>query len=556
MIEIKRLSSLEKVFLNDTGDWEDYSHGTMLINERFSFQVALRNNADSKGKIPLDVKIDSDISKCIRINEVKSVPVEFPSYSIIDENYISNAPGLYPDLLTEYSKFSLLTNMWTSLWVFVEPDETITNGEYKISINFANEHHCINISTDFIIKIYNVVSPRQKLIHTEWLHCDCIANFHKVKVWSEDFWVLFSKYIKMATNYGVNMILTPIFTPPLDTEFGGERRTVQLIDVSILDGRYQFNFDKLERWIDTCTFLGVDFFEFSHLFSQWGAGFSPKIIVEVNGEYLKKFGWHVKSNDPEYVEFLNVFLPALLSFVGRKGVREKCLYHISDEPSLENLDQYKKASELVREHLKDEIIIDALSEYEFLSLGILEKPIPALDHLQKFIDNEVENLWTYYCCGQNLGVSNRFIAMPSARNRILGIQLYKYNIEGFLHWGFNFYNSRSSLKEINPYLTTDADCGFPAGDAFLVYPTSDGVTESIRLVVFAEGLQDLRALQLLDSLTSREESLAFLLDCWDEEITLIHYPMTADFFHYFREKLNSKISALTTDFSTEVYGMK
>ena len=75
----------------------------------------------------------------------------------------------------------------------------------------------------------------------------------------------------------------------------------------------------------------------------------------------------------------------------------------------------------------------------------------------------------YYCCGQYKKVANRFFSMPSARNRILGVQLYKYNIKGFLQWGYNFWYSQFSLSEIDPYLTTDSGGAFPSGDPFTKY---------------------------------------------------------------------------------------
>ena len=52
---------------------------------------------------------------------------------------------------------------------------------------------------------------------------------------------------------------------------------------------------------------------------------------------------------------------------------------------------------------------------------------------------------------------------------------------------------------------TDADSAFPSGDAFMVYPGPNGTPwSSIRQLVFAEALNDLRAFRLLESLTSRD----------------------------------------------------
>ncbi|UJF15626.1 hypothetical protein LZ578_11830 [Jeotgalibaca sp. MA1X17-3] len=73
--------------------------------------------------------------------------------------------------------------------------------------------------------------PPQKLIHTEWFHTDGMISYYGVEVFSEDYWEWVEKYLVMAVEHGVNMILTPIVTPPLDTEIGGERPTVQLVGI-------------------------------------------------------------------------------------------------------------------------------------------------------------------------------------------------------------------------------------------------------------------------------------------------------------------------------------
>ena len=36
----------------------------------------------------------------------------------------------------------------------------------------------------------------------------------------------------------------------------------------------------------------------------------------------------------------------------------------------------------------------------------------------------------YYCCGEYKAVGNRFLAFPEYRNRILGVQLFKFDIKG------------------------------------------------------------------------------------------------------------------------------
>ena len=48
------------------------------------------------------------------------------------------------------------------------------------------------------------------------------------------------------------MILTPIFTPPLDTAVGGERTTTQLVGIKTDGDAYCFDFAKLDRWVELC----------------------------------------------------------------------------------------------------------------------------------------------------------------------------------------------------------------------------------------------------------------------------------------------------------------
>ena len=110
--------------------------------------------------------------------------------------------------------------------------------------------------------------------------------------------------------------------------------------------------------------------------------------------------------------------------------------------------------------------------------------------------------------------------MPSARTRVLGFLLYKYDIKGFLHWGYNFYNNQYSGDPINPYTEPCADFVFPAGDAFSVHPANDGTAlESIRLLVFYEALQDIKAMKLAESLTSHDEIVKAIEEAFGTELT-------------------------------------
>ncbi|MGL4346152.1 MAG: DUF4091 domain-containing protein [Cellulosilyticaceae bacterium] len=543
-IEVRCLSSLEKVFLNQEPKEVVEMMFSRFQNEKFAFQIAYRGLPGAKYfNQHLKVEVDSPLKEFINVYRVGLVPSEFPAYDQYDENYLTNEPGLFPDPLfpLEEGKVKLLPHQWRALWIEIgEVPETV-EGTFAVTIRLRGGDDEVLSETVQYIKVLGAKLPEQKLIHTEWFHVDCISNYYGLEIYSEGHWARIKQFLQTAKDHGINMILTPIFTPPLDTEIGGERPTVQLVDVICHEGCYTFGFEKLERWIRLCQEVGITYYEMSHLFTQWGAKAIPKIMAEVDGEYGKLFGWDDEATDVRYQEFLEAFIPQLIAVLKKHHIEKHCYFHVSDEPALEQLENYKKAKALLKDLIEGFPMIDALSDIDFYRSGAIEKPIPANDHIDAFIEAKVPGLWTYYCCGQNQKVSNRFMAMPSYRNRILATQLFKYDIEGFLHWGYNFWNVQFSKYAIDPFKVTDAGGAFPSGDAFLVYPGEDGPITSIRMKVFHEALTDLRAMQYLASLTSKDYVLGLIEKDLKEAITFDKYPQSADYILQLRSQINQHI---------------
>jgi len=541
-VNLLQLSSLEKVLLNEKPNKNDYTFATVLKGEEFSYQIAYC--ADER--ICANLIIESDLAENITIKQIGNVPSELPAYNhSYDENYISVEPGLFPDVLYPIDNNEVIVHKkYHSVWVSVNINENAKIGNHDIKISFVNDDLSVCESKTMNLEVINAVLPKQKLIFTQWFHCDCIASYYNVEIFSDRHWELIEKFIKTAVSNGINMILTPIFTPPLDTEVGKERPTVQLVKIIKNGDNYSFNFDNLKKWVDMCKKNGVEFFEMSHLFSQWGAKYTPKIIVTENGIKKKIFGWLVEANSDMYKNFLFQFLPKLNGFLKKEKINNATYFHISDEPQKEHMNSYKTAKEMVYKYIKDYKIIDALSDYDFYKDGLIKNPIPANNYIDIFMENNVPDLWTYYCCGQCIDVSNRFISMPSYRNRIIGTQLFKFNIKGFLHWGYNFYYSCLSKRKINPFVVTDGEGAYPSGDAFSVYPYCDGPIESIRLKVFKEALQDMRAMELLEKYIGKSKVIKIIEEDAEDEITFSKYPKCPEYILSTREKVNKYISRL------------
>ena len=538
-IIVRCVDSLEKVF-PDLEPVEQREEITALWGETASFQVAYQLDAPRylRGK----VQVESELS--CRIRKVSLVPVNYPCHRKRDDNYLRTTPGLYPDLLQDINTegIILVPEQWQSLWIDVEVEESIKAGAYPIRVTIYDDKNELSAEVEVSITVIAAELPKLPIRHTEWFYADCIADYYLVDAFSEEHWMLLENYMKTAVKRRCNMILTPLFTPPLDTAIGGERTTVQLVKIEISDGSYHFDFSALERWVTLAKQCGFLYFEMSHLFTQWGVKAAPKIIAMVDGTEQRIFGWDTPATGGEYERFLRVFLPELTKELKKLEIADRTYFHISDEPNEEMLQDYRKAKEVVAPYLEGFGMLDALSEYSFYEAGLVEQPVCAINCIEPFIEHQVPNLWSYYCTAQSVDVSNRFMALPSYRNRIYGIQVYLYQIVGVLHWGYNFYNNEESRKQINPYEITDCEYAVPSGDGFLVYPGPTGdPEESIRLMVHDEAMADICAFYLLESLTDRQTVEDIINEEVGQRITFSDYPKDPSFCLRVRNRVNRRI---------------
>ena len=565
-LDTRLVSSLVKIFPDDING-ERISNITIMQNEPFSFQIAFKSEDDDIEIVPLYIRIESDLDiSLISQYKVGYVPVIRADHMFADDNFERKTPGLFPDVLLkrqtnpeivengprwspwvekdEEHKLRTIKDSYQAVWFTVNENcEEIKAGNYYIKIKFFNsmDNNCVSEET-LNLEVIGAKLPKQSLIYTSWFHCDCLADMYGIEVFSDRFFKIMRSFVTEAAKTGMNMILLPAFTPPLDTGIGNERKTVQLVGVELRDGKYSFDFSLMKKYINLCKECGIENFEHSHFFTQWGAKHAPKIMATVDGEYKRIFGWDTDATSDEYASFLKAYLKEFKMLLKEFNLEKNILFHISDEPNEECVSFYENAQKIVSEEIKDYMYGDAVSHFEYYEKGYTKKPIVIVDseEMDKFVNN-CDDYWVYYTGNQlKCGCSNRIIQTPSARNRVLGLQMYVGDAKGFLHWGYNYYYDIISQGMFNPLLNP---CGYNqlAGTSYLVYPdTRVKAIPSLRLKVFYEGLNDYRALQLLESLIGREETLKFIKDTIGE-VSYKFCPSGKQLFQ-FREKLNKEIS--------------
>ena len=537
------LDSMAKVFYDEEPvESIEGECPSFFVNEVFSVQLGIKSTDESDNDLA-EIEIGGLLAPFTRLREVVAVPVRYAGKERHGGEYLRKSPGLFPDLLKDIKggKLRLASGYWQALHFTID----LRNAD-KTKLNFGKNNLIVTIKTEgneykkeIELEVLRGELPRLSIYHTEVFHGDCLADYYGVESLSERHWEIMANFIRHYGKSGMNTILVPTFTPPLDTEVGGERTTVQLVEVHKNDSSYSFNFDKVKRFIDICLESGIEYFEMAHLFTQWGANAAPKVMAYTEGKLKKIFGWETDSEGEEYMDFLSFYLPALIKKLDEWGLNGKVFFHLSDEPDENCIEKYSRLRKRIAPFLGDYPILDAVSRYSFVERGIVDRPVPGNNHLEPFLENKVKGLWTYYCCAQGDKVPNRFMSMPSVRNRIMGVLIYYFDIKGFLHWGYNFYNSQYSIEHINPYAVTDAGGAFQAGDAFLVYPGRDGKPEdSLRMIALNEGFQDYRALVKYEEKVGRAEVIALIERLYGGKLSMENYPTSYKYIEDLRKTIN------------------
>ena len=521
MIDVKVLNSLTSIFADRTLSGGEIEKIMACRNQSVNFQLAFKINDNSAQSCDFYLRFDTDLP--LSIYYINNVPV------VTTCGIDGNPPiGLYPDILLEkkvnpplqdvrfpWGKFTVekgettllraYSDSWQGIFVCInEFEKTVSSGKREIKIKLYNKSNDIAGEASLSVDVLPLKLPKQKLLYTHWFHYDCLADIYGEEVFRDRYFDILRDYVEKAARNGMNMILLPAFTPPLDTGIGDERMTVQLVKIKKVEKNYEFDFSLMKRFVDMCRDCGITHFEHPHFFTQWGANNAPKIIVNVDGRDKKLFGWHTKGTGKAYADFLAQYTEALKLFLKAEGLEKKIMFHVSDEPSDKHLEQYQRARNIVKKHLDGYMLGDAISHVELYKKGCCDTPIAVTSTIHDFI-GVCDDLWAYYTGGSSMqGRSSRVLTVPRERNRVLGVQMYYYNIKGFLHWAYNNYYGEQSKHLFNPALNPSG--GFSmSGTSFVVYPDFNGrCLQSVRQKTFAEGLGDMRLLALLERVCGKK----------------------------------------------------
>ena len=264
-----------------------------------------------------------------------------------EQDGVGHIPGYVPDPLFDENAMALPSRETHAFWFTVTPSRTATAGKttMRVTVIPATGREAVRSVT---VNLHDVtIRKRRNFRFMQWFNCDSLLDFYGCMAFDERFWTLFEAYARNQADHHQDVIHVPALTPATD----GVKRPVQLLKIT-KSGRHTYAFDwsDVKRYIDTAKAAGLRFFEWSHLFTQWGC--KHAIHVYDGQGHDEKLLWKpdTPATSTTYRRFLEQFLPALRAFTDQEGILKNSYFHISDEPhGDEHLLLYRKARKLVRE---------------------------------------------------------------------------------------------------------------------------------------------------------------------------------------------------------------
>lgn len=425
-----------------------------------------------------------------KLNFVGYVPVKRGTTDTPPEHLVAKAPCDLPDPLLEGESISVDVAKNQPIWITVYVPKGAAPGKYTSTVEIDGDGETVSVPVQ--VTVHPFTLPDARTLHiTNWYSPGNLAKAHGVALYSEAYW----KWLEVWARFMADHRQDTILTQPIDLIKGKDDGK----------GNLTFDFSQFDRFVELFKKAGVSgIIEGGHLAGRtggvWAAvdfdGYYP-VITMPDGSRRENPAVTVTSQ--EYKLFLSQFLPALQKHLESKGWLDHYVQHLADEPIPENAESYKKAAAYIRQYAPKLKIIDA-SMCDLLTgaIDIWVPQPPEFEAKMDFFRNREkagDKVWIYTCLSPKGKYMNRFIDYPLLDVRLLHWANFKYDLPGYLHWGFNYWQA-DPFKDLEP--NWGGEQYLPPGDSHIVYPGKRGPLSSIRLEAMRDGIEDYELLKLLE----------------------------------------------------------
>lgn len=520
IIKFTNVDPLEKIF-RETAFFRDADSITYVAaGEHATFQFVVRGQENIKN---LQLAVGPFLNGRNSLNDSK---VGFVGYVRVGRNNpnpsrdkLNPISGFYPDPILDKESVDISADGTQPIWVTVNIPVNTPPGIYhgKAVLTGKIENRSFELKRPVAIKVYPVKIEKTSLWVTNWYsasphNLELIFGEKNIQPYSEKYWEYITLLASKMAEYDQNVALIS----PLNL-------SGYTLDA---EGHYKIDFSNFDKTVEIFKKQGViGRIEGGHIGGREG-GWLSKFVVRVpvikNDSTIFK---SMKITNDTARNFYRTFIPALVSHLKEKGWYDIYLQHLMDEPIPENVDSYIQIAKFVRNLAPDIKFIEACHSKDVDKM--INVWVPQLDFMDQdysfYHERQArgDEIWFYTCLNPKGEYANRFIELPLLKTRILHWINFRYNIPGYLHWGFNFWNK-------NPYdettsIQTEGGTILIGGDSWITYPARGRILSSIRLEAMRDGIVDyelLKMLQKKDSATAQEiaDQVVYRFDYYDMDI--------------------------------------
>lgn len=386
---------------------------------------------------------------------------------------------LMPDRLETLTRFDLPGKTVRPLWVSLDIPSNASAGLYKGEIEVRSEKQNFKLQLEINVQNHLLPKPHDWTFRLDlWQNPWVIAEYYKVKPWSDEHKLLLNKHMKLYADAGGKFITTyAVHSPWADNSYMIEGSMIEWIKKK--DGNWRFDYKIFDQYVQLAIDAGVDKAITIYTPIPWGDRF--RYIDETTGNFITE-QWQATS--AIFKKNWNVFLTDLKRHLEAKGWTNKTYLGINENA----MEQTLAAIKVIKDHSK---------QWKITYAGDWH---PELDHLLddyscvfykepavKDVNNRSAKKQTstyYICCTP--AFPNTFVFSPPVEGRWLGWYTMAHGYDGMLRWAYDAWPA-DPVRDARHLL-------WPAGDSYMVYP---GAESSIRFEKMREGIVDYEKIKIL-----------------------------------------------------------
>lgn len=377
------------------------------------------------------------------------------------------------------------------VWVTVEVPRDLTPGDYTMTLTaseaatgkaVASARLCVNVADK------TLPAPHDYAFYLDmWQQPYAISRYYGVEPWSDAHLEKLAPYADMLARAGQKAVSVILFYEPWG-EQSNDKFEPMVETVRTADGRWQFDFTILDRYVEFMAAHGVDATLECFTMVPWQPQYRYRDAATGELRFME-----CKPGTPEYAKLWTSLLTDLAKHLKEKGWYDKTEI-VMDERGLPDMLSALNVAQTAVPGIKMALagnfhkeLVDTLQSYTIIKGDFFPESV-----LNSRRAKGQRNI-LYTCCATP--APSQFSNSAPADGAYLPVYATATGFDGYLHWSFSNWTD-------NP-LTDTRFHMFAPGDTYFVYP--DGRT-SVRYERMVEGIQLSEKIKILrDELEGRQD---------------------------------------------------